>query len=122
MAILADLPLPLMAPICRGSSFRRVPLANDLGFRVNLCTGASFTGSLPHNRAYASAFYDGPAGTWLAGFDIGATVHYTGQYEDDNIDLTGSSKPQMPRSGPFPWRARKVTGVDYARPDRILYV
>jgi len=70
-------------------------------------------------------FYDGPADTWLAGFDIGATVHYTGQYEDDNIDLTGSPKPQMPRTGgpgipggnvtpttgtaaPFPWRARKV--------------
>ncbi len=53
--------------------------------------------------------YDGPAGTWLAGFDVGATVHYTGQYEDDNIDLTGSSKPQEPRSGPFPWRARKVS-------------
>ena len=25
--------------------------------------------------------------TWLAGFDVGATVHYTGQYQDDNIDL-----------------------------------
>ena len=37
-------------------------------------------------------FYDGPADTWLAGFDTGATVHYTGQYEDDNIDLTGSSE------------------------------
>ena len=37
------------------------------------------------NRAYASLFYDGPADTWLAGFDTGATVHYTGQYEDDNI-------------------------------------
>ena len=47
--------------------------------------------------------------TWLAGFDTGATVHYTGQYEDDNINLTGSSKPQMPRSGPLPWRARKVS-------------
>jgi len=71
--------------------------------------GASFTGSLPHNRAFASAFYDGPVGTWLAGFDIGATVHYTGQYEDDNISLTGSTKPQTPRSGPLPWRARKVS-------------
>ena len=68
-----------------------------------------FTGSLPHNRAYVSAFYDGPLGTWPAGSYIGATVHYTGQYEDDNIDLTGSSKPQEPRSGPFPQRARKVS-------------
>jgi len=31
----------------------------------------------------------------------GATVHITGRYEDDNILLTGSSKPTEPRSGPF---------------------
>src|SRR5882762_75278 len=61
----------------------------------------TLTGSLPHTRAFASAFWDGPAGTWLAGFDIGATVHYTGQYEDDNTLLTGSLKPTEPRSGPF---------------------
>ena len=66
----------------------------------------TFTGSLPHNRAYASAFYDGPTGTWLAGLDMGATVHYTGQYEDDNVGLTGSQsfpvKVQTPRTqGPF---------------------
>src|SRR6478672_5767372 len=47
----------------------------------------TLTGSLPHTRAFASAFWDGPAGTWLAGFDIGATVHYTGQYQDDNLVL-----------------------------------
>jgi iron complex outermembrane recepter protein len=47
----------------------------------------TLTGSLPHTRAFASAFWDGPAGTWLAGFDIGATVHYTGQYQDDNLLL-----------------------------------
>jgi len=47
----------------------------------------TLTGSLPHNRAFASAFYDGPANTWLAGFDVGATVHYTGQYQDDNALL-----------------------------------
>jgi outer membrane receptor protein involved in Fe transport len=34
-------------------------------------------------------------------------VHYTGQYEDG--DLSGSSKQQELRSGPFPWRARKVS-------------
>src|SRR6266481_1196393 len=50
----------------------------------------TLTGSLPHTRAFASAFWDGPTGTWLAGFDIGATVHYTGQYQDDNIDLIGN--------------------------------
>ena len=54
-------------------------------------------------------FYDGPADTWLAGFDTGATVHYTGQYEDNNIALTRASKPQEPRSGALPWRARKVS-------------
>src|SRR5256714_7884866 len=61
----------------------------------------TLTGSLPHTRAFASAFWDGPAGSWLAGFDIGATVHYTGQYEDDNTLLTGSLKPTQPTSGPF---------------------
>jgi outer membrane receptor protein involved in Fe transport len=60
-------------------------------------------------------FYDGPADTWLQGLDVGAVVHYTGQYEDDNVSLTGSPKVNMPRTGgpgdnaaPFPFRARKV--------------
>src|SRR5204863_10007432 len=68
----------------------------------------SLTSPLPSNRANFSLFYDGPADTWLAGLDVGAVVHYTGQYEDDNVSLTGSPKPQTPRSGPLPWRARKV--------------
>ena len=89
--------------------FQPTPFSKRIGLSGEFVTSASFTGSLPHNRAYVSAFYDGPASTWLAGFDTGATVHYTGQYEDDNIDLTGSSKPQEPRSGPFPQRARKVS-------------
>jgi outer membrane receptor protein involved in Fe transport len=70
--------------------------------------GFSLTGSLPWNRANFSLFYDGPAETWMQGLDVGAVVHYTGQYEDDNLSLTGSRKPQTPRSGPKPWRARKV--------------
>src|SRR5207248_7055829 len=49
----------------------------------------TLTGSLPHTRASLSAFWDGPAGTCLAGVDVGATVHYTGQYEDFNTLLTG---------------------------------
>jgi hypothetical protein len=89
--------------------FQATPFSKRIGLSGEFVTSAVFTGSLPHNRAYASAFYDGPAGTWLAGFDVGATVHYTGQYEDDNIALTGSSKPQEPRSGPLPQRARKVS-------------
>jgi len=42
-------------------------------------------------------------------------VHWVGQYNDDNVSLTGSTKFQMPRTGgpgvnaaPFPQRARKV--------------
>jgi iron complex outermembrane receptor protein len=70
--------------------------------------GFTLTSSLPWNRANLSLFYDGPADTWMQGLDVGAVVHYTGQYEDDNLTLTGSSKPQTPRSGPLPWRARKV--------------
>jgi hypothetical protein len=50
----------------------------------------------------------------MQGLDVGTVVHYTGQYEDDNLSLTtnigfaGFTKPQTPRSGPLPWRARKV--------------
>ena len=89
--------------------FQATPASKRIGISGGFVNGASFSGSLPHNRAYASIFYDGPANTWLAGFDVGATVHYTGQYEDDNIGLTRASKPQEPRSGPLPWRARKVS-------------
>ena len=89
--------------------------------------GFTLTSSLPWNRANFSLFYDGPAETWMQGLDIGAVVHYTGQYEDDNVSLTGSSTVNSPSHkrrevGPLPWRARKVRRVDYARPDRILHV
>jgi iron complex outermembrane receptor protein len=80
--------------------FQPTPVSKRVGISGEFVTGASFTGSLPHNRAYASAFYDGPTDTWLAGLDTGATIHYTGQYEDDNIDLVGAPKPQQPRIGP----------------------
>ena len=71
--------------------------------------GFTLTGSLPWNRASFSLFYDGPSDTWMQGLDIGAVVNWIGQYEDDNVSLTGSVKPQTPRSGPLPWRARKVS-------------
>ena len=61
--------------------------------------GFSLTSSLPWNRANFSLFYDGPANTWMQGFDIGAVVHWVGQYEDDNVFLTGSPKLNMPRTG-----------------------
>ena len=84
--------------------------------------GASFTGSLPHNRAYASVFYDGPADTWLAGFDTGATVHYTGQYEDLNVGLTGSSEATNAEKWAFALAGTESPRVGYARPDRVLHV
>jgi iron complex outermembrane recepter protein len=68
--------------------FQPTPVSKQMGISGEFVFGFSFTGSLPHNRAFVSAFYDGPANTWLAGFDMGATVHYTGQYQDDNIGLT----------------------------------
>jgi len=71
--------------------------------------GFSLTNSLPRNRANFSLFYDGPADTWMQGLDVGAVVHWTGQYEDDNVSLTGSTKANQPRSSPLPWRARKVS-------------
>ena len=70
--------------------------------------GFSLTSSLPWNRANFSLFYDGPAYTWTQGLDIGAVVHWVGQYEDDNVFLTGSTKLSESRSGPSPQRARKV--------------
>jgi TonB dependent receptor-like, beta-barrel len=77
--------------------------------------GFSLTSSLPWNRANFSLFYDGPPDTWMQGLDIGAVVHWIGQYEDDNISLTQSPKLNMPRTGGpgdnaafFPQRARKV--------------
>jgi outer membrane receptor protein involved in Fe transport len=64
-----------------------------------ISTSFSLTSSLPRNRANFSLFYDGPADTWLGGLDVGAVVHYTGQYEDDNIDVTGG-RPGSPRVTP----------------------
>jgi iron complex outermembrane recepter protein len=75
-----------------------------------LPTSFTLTSSLPRNRANFSIFYDGPADTWLGGVDVGAVVHWIGQYEDDNIDLVGTydggtPKPQTPRTDP-------TTGLD----------
>src|SRR5438874_1089289 len=75
-----------------------------------LPTSFTLTRSLPRNRANFSIFYDGPADTWLGGLDVGAVVHWIGQYEDDNLDLVGTydggtPKPQTPRTDP-------TTGLD----------
>jgi iron complex outermembrane receptor protein len=81
--------------------FQATADSHRIGLSGQFANTFSFTGSLPHTRAFASAFWDGPADTWLAGFDFGATVHYTGQYEDDNIDLV-AFKPAGPKA------ARKI--------------
>jgi hypothetical protein len=73
--------------------------------------GFTLTNSLPWHRANFSIFYDGPGDTWAAGLDVGAVVHWTGQYQDDNEALTGSTKLQDPRSGPLFFRARKVAAL-----------
>jgi hypothetical protein len=78
--------------------FQPTVFSKRIGLSGGFVNSFSFTGSLPHNRAFVSAFYDGPAGTWLTGFDFGATVHYTGQYQDDNIDLVAFGlKPRKVR-------------------------
>src|SRR6266404_4152524 len=41
-------------------------------------------GSFPRNRWYSSVFYDGPAGSWLGGLDVGLIAHYIGQYWDSS--------------------------------------
>jgi outer membrane receptor protein involved in Fe transport len=79
-----------------------------------LSTSFTLTSSLPRHRANFSLFYDGPAGTWMDGLDVGAVVHFISDYNDDNIDLTVSPKPNMPITGGpnkpslFPFRARNV--------------
>ncbi len=75
-----------------------------------LPTSFTLTSSLPRNRANFSIFYDGPADTWLGGLDVGAVVHWIGQYEDDNVSLVGTydggtPKQQTPRTDP-------TTGLD----------
>ena len=82
-----------------------------------LPTSFTLTSSLPRNRANFSIFYDGPADTWLGGLDVGAVVHWIGQYEDDNQDLVGTydggtPKIQTPRTDP-------VTGEDGAHARKV---
>src|SRR5438094_1437911 len=86
------------------SNVKRVGIAGEF-----LPPGFALTSSLPWHLANFSIFDDGLADTWAAGLDVGAVVHWIGQYEDDNVSLTGSTKLQDPRSGPFPERARKVS-------------
>ena len=51
-------------------------------------TAFALTSSVPRNRAFASFYYHGPHDSWMNGLDVGATVHWTGQYNDDNEELS----------------------------------
>jgi iron complex outermembrane recepter protein len=82
--------------------FQAQPNSRRIGLSGQFNSAGTFSGSLPHNRLFVSAFYDGPANTWLAGLDTGATVHITGQYEDDNILLTGEKTGSFPIKGQTP--------------------
>ena len=66
--------------------FQPTSFSKRFGISGQFVNGFNFTGSLPHNRAFVSAFYDGPHDSWMSGLDVGATVHWTGQYWDDVID------------------------------------
>ncbi len=79
------------------AELQQTPFSKRFGINgMFLPTSFSLTSSLPWNRWNVSIFYDGPADTWAGGFDFGAVVHYIGQYEDDNLDVTGG-KPSQPR-------------------------
>lgn len=58
--------------------------------------GTNGGGAFPHNRCYASLFYDGATRTWMQGINIGAVVHYIGQYWD-NKDFTTNMKNRKVR-------------------------
>ena len=102
--------------------FQATPVSKRIGLSGEFVTGAAFSGSLPHNRAYASVFYDGPTDTWLAGFDTGATVHYTGQYEDDNHHPDRIVEAANAEKRAFAVAGAESERVGYTRPDRILHV
>src|SRR5215217_1500694 len=94
------------------AEFQAAPGVKRVGINGEFLPPAfALTSSLPWHRANFSLFYDGPADTWAAGLDVGAVVHWTGQYEDDNASLTGSTKLNEPRSGPLDFRARKVSAL-----------
>ncbi len=98
--------------------FQGQPNSRRIGLSGQFNSAGTFTGSLPHNRLFVSAFYDGPANTWLAGFDIGATVHITGQYEDDNILLTGAKTESFPIKGQTPRTQGKFISDENGNPVR----
>jgi iron complex outermembrane recepter protein len=96
--------------------FQAQPNTKRIGLSGQFNSAGTFTGSLPHNRLFVSAFYDGPADSWLAGLDAGATVHITGQYEDDNILLTGAKTGSFPIKGQTPRTQGKFISDENGNP------
>src|SRR5207245_8679856 len=66
--------------------FQPTPVSKPIGLSGEFVNGFSFTGSLPHNRAFISAFYAGTADTWLGGLVPGATVRYLGATQSNDCD------------------------------------
>ena len=64
----------------------------------------------------------------MQGLDVGTVVHYTGQYEDDNLSLTAVflwgdlQATNAQKIGPVALARAESAGVDYAGSDRILHV
>ena len=85
------------------------------------------TGSLPWSRANFSLFYDGPTDTWMQGLDVDAIVHYTGQYEDDNLSLPkcmvwGILQATNAEKWASSLARAESARVDYAGSDCVLHV
>ena len=106
------------------AEFQAAPNVKRVGIAGEFLPPAfALTSSLPWHRANSSIFYDGPADTWMQGLDVGAVVHWTGQYQDDNASLTGSTKLNEPRSGPWCRRPSSQSfRVNHARPHLELHV
>jgi iron complex outermembrane recepter protein len=71
--------------------------------------GTNGFASFPHNRFYASLFYDGASGSWMQGIDGGVVVHYVGQYWDaSGFEIFGATDTH----GPLDRKIREWTTVD----------
>jgi len=86
------------------AKFQAAPNSLQFGIGGLYIVGSGF----PWDRANFTLYYDGPRETWMRGLDVGAVVHWTGQYNDDNAGLTGADDLANPTIGPFPHRARKI--------------
>src|SRR5207248_7645274 len=58
--------------------FQPTPVSKRFGLSGQFVNGFNFTGSMPHTRAFVSAFYYGSSGSWPAAVSLGRILHYTG--------------------------------------------